>query len=371
MKVTLPRQEFQDALAAVSTLTGGRTTKPILACVRLKAAADKVQLSATDGEAGLKLSVAAVTMKKGGEVVVSAARLFEIVREMQDVEVTLESDDKHCTIRGEGSEFKIFVSNPADFPPTADFDDEADLVIDGLALRRMIALTIYAAARETSRYAINGVQWEKEGKKLYLVATDGRRLARAGGSIREARAADFKAIIPSKALNVFERVFTPPKDAEGWRIDIKVTPNQVLIRANDRVLSTVLVEGNFPDYQSVIPRDNDKLIRLNRLEFHSAVRRAALLTTEESRAVRLNFEKNQLTITSQAPEQGEARVQMPAEYAGTPISIGFNPAFIGDALRVMTNDVIGLELKEGFRPGIIYGEDKADFLYVVMPVSLN
>lgn len=371
MKITLPRQEFQDALAAMATLTGGRTTKPILACVKLQAAGERVQLSATDGEAGLRMNVPALVTKKGGETVVSAARLLEIVREMQDVEIALDADDKYCTIRGEGSEFKIHVSTVADFPPLPEFEDEADLVVDGLALRRMIGLTIYAAARETSRYAINGVQWEKEGKRLFLVATDGRRLARAGGSLREARAADFKAIVPAKALNVFERVFAAPKEAEDWRIDIKVTPNQVLLRSGDRVLSTVLVEGHFPDYQAVIPRDNDKTVKLNRMEFYGAVRKAALLTTEESRAVRLSFEKNKLEITSQAPEQGEARVNIPVEYTGAPITIGFNPAFIGDALRAMTVETVTIELKEGFRPGIVYAEDKSDFLYVVMPVSLT
>src|SRR5215468_7655713 len=129
MKTVLPRQEFQDALTAIATLTSGRTTKPILACVKLKAVGDTLQLSATDGEAALNLGIAALTVTKKGETVVPADKLLGIVRELADVEITLESDDRHCTISAEGSQFRIFVMSPADFPPVPGFDDEPDLVI--------------------------------------------------------------------------------------------------------------------------------------------------------------------------------------------------------------------------------------------------
>jgi DNA polymerase-3 subunit beta len=371
MKITLARQEFQDALSAVAALTSGRTTKPIFACVRLEAHGDRLELSATDGEAGLRANVTALSLKRPGQAVVQAARLLDIVREMSDVEIALEADERSCHIRGEGSEFKIYVSDPADFPPVAGFDDEPDLRLDGLALKRMIGLTIHAAARETSRFAINGVLWEKEGKRLYLVATDGRRLARAGGPVRDSRTNDFQVIIPAKVLMILDKIFPQPKDPSEWHIDVKILPNQALLRSGGRVLSTILVEGLFPKYQEVVPRDNDKRARLNRNELHGAIRRAALLTTEESRAVRLSFGKNQLIITSQAPEQGEARVQIPAQYDGSPIDIGFNPAFLADALRAVTYDDVYFEMKEGFRPGVLCGEDKSEFLYVVMPVSLT
>jgi DNA polymerase-3 subunit beta len=371
MKTVLPRQEFQDALAAVASLTGGRTTKPILACVKLKAGGETIQLSATDGEASLNLGIGALSISKKGETVVPADKLLGIVRELADVEITLESDDRYCTISGEGSQFRIFTMSPADFPPVATFDDEPDLIIDGHELRRMIGLTVFAAAKETSRYAINGVLWEKQGKKLFLIATDGRRLARAGGEIQKSSSADFEAIVPAKALSVFEKVFQPPKDGEDWMIHVKVMPNQVMLRSTGRVLSTVLVEGHFPKYQDVIPKGGDKKARLERDEFLAAVRRAALLTTEESRAVKLAFESKQLVITSQSPEQGDARVQMPIGLDGSPIEIGFNPAFLQDALRAVSFDSVYLEMSEAFRPGVLTGEDKSEFLYVVMPVSLS
>lgn len=369
MKTTLPRQAFQEALAAISSVTSGRTTKPILACVLLRAAEGRVELSATDGEVGLRAGVSALTVKRAGETVLPAGRLLDIVRELTAPEVYLEADERHCTIRVQGSEFKLLVSNPADFPPIPGFEDEPDLSVDGHTLRNTIALTLYAAARETSRYAINGVLWQKQGKRLYLIATDGRRLARAGTTLHSATSADFQAILPSRALNVFERVFTG--GADEWLVDVKVLPNQVLLRSGDRVLSTTIIEGLFPPYDQVIPQDNNKRVRLSRTEFYSGIRRAALLTTDDSRAVRLSFDKNQLVITSQSPEQGEARVEVPADYDGERVEIGFNPAFLGDALKALTVETVFFEMKEGFRPGVLCGEDKADFLYVIMPVSLT
>jgi DNA polymerase-3 subunit beta len=371
MKTRLPRQEFQDALTAINALTGGRTTKPILACVKLSAQGDQVELCATDGEAGLRLNIPGVGVEEPGEAVVGASRLLDIARELPDAEIALAADERQCVIRAQGSEFKLYVQSPADFPPLPEFDTEPDLVIDNAELRRMISVTLYAAARETSRYAINGVLWDKRGKKLYLVATDGRRLARSGGSLVSSRAADFEVIVPTKALMVFERVFTPGRDGDQNRVEVKVTPNQVLLRGPQGVLSTTLVEGRFPKYEDVIPKETSKRATIARAELYAAVRQAALLTTEDSRAVRLSFDRQKLVLTSRSPEQGEARLEVPIEYEGDPLDIGFNPAFLNDALRAIPYEELHIEMHESFRPGVICGEDKTDFLYVLMPVSLS
>jgi DNA polymerase-3 subunit beta len=372
MKTRLPHQEFVDALTAVTAVVGGRTTKPILSCVKLSSEADAIELSGTDGEAALRLRVGTFAIEEPGDVVLPADRLLQIVREMPDAEIRLESDEKHCVVRGEGSEFKIFVQPAADFPAIPTFEDDPDLVVDGAQLWRMIGLTIYAAARETGRYAINGVLWQKKGKKIFLVATDGRRLARAGGSVVESSSGDFEAIVPAKALQAFERVFAPAKERGNWTVDVKMMPNQVLLRSGDRILSSALVEGNFPNYEDVIPKDKDidKHAILDRTELFGAIKRAALLTSDEARAVKLAFDKNRLTVLANSAEQGEARVELAAEYDGEPLEIGFNAAFFNDPLKVLNQDQVRLELKESFRPGIICGKDKNEFLYVVMPVSL-
>jgi len=370
MKTRLPRQEFVDALTAVTAVAGGRTTKPILSCVKIATEADSVELSATDGEAALRIGVGSFSVEEPGEAVVPAERLLGIVREMPDAEIRLTADQKYCVVCGAGSEFKIFVFPAADFPAIPTFGEGPDLVLDGAQLARMISLTIYAAARETGRYAINGVLWQKRGHKLFLVATDGRRLARAGGQIQEANGGDFEVIVPAKALHAFERVFVSTRERGAWTVDVKIMPNQVLLRSGDRMLATALVEGTFPKYEDVIPKDTDKLARLSRVELHGAIRRAALLTSDEARAVRMSFSRERLVITAQSPEQGEARVELPMEFEGEPVEIGFNAAFVNDALKVIPFDTVCVELKESFRPGVVRGEDRNEFLYVVMPISL-
>lgn len=298
MKTRLPRQEFLDALSAVAAITGGRTTKPILGCTRIATEGELIELSATDGEAALRLRVGSFAVDQPGEVVVPADRLLGIIRELPDAEIRLEADEKYCTVRGEGSEFRIFVFPAADFPAVPAFAEEADFTIDGGQLWRMISQTIYAAARETGRYAINGVLWQKRGRRLFLVATDGRRLARAGGGVGTAAGGDFEAIVPTKALHAFERVFTPGKERAEWSVDVKLMPSQILLRSDDRLLATALVEGNFPKYEEVIPGDADKLARVSRLELYGAIRRAALLTSDEARAVKLAFDRGQVVITA-------------------------------------------------------------------------
>lgn len=172
-------------------------------------------------------------------------------------------------------------------------------------------------------------------------------------------------------MSVFERVFTPTRDESDWNVDIRVMPNQIILRAGDRVLSSVLVQGSFPKYDDVVPKEHSKRAHIDRELLFGAVKRAALLTTEESRAVKLAFERESLVITSQAPEQGDARVEIPISYEGEPLTIGFNPAFLNDALRVVPFDEVLLDLHEAFRPGMLRGEEKSDFIYVIMPVSLS
>lgn len=370
MKAVLPRQEFQDALAAVASLASARSPKPILGCVKLSAAGERVELVATDGEAALRAGVVALSVEKPGETVVPADRLLGIVREIPDVEIALLTDDRHCVIKGESSEFRVFTLDAADFPPAPEFGDEPDFAMDATELRRMVSLTIHAAARETSRYAINGVLWEKSGRRLHLVATDGRRLARAGGGLEESSSADFEAILPAKALGVLERVVLSVRGDDAGRVLVKMKPNQALLQMGDRVLSTVLVEGHFPKYQDVIPKGGDKRAVIGREELRGAVRQAALLTTEDSRAVKFAFSPERLVITSQSPEQGDARVQLHIRYEGTPLEIAFNPSYVVEVLGAMTDSEVTIDLQEPFRPGVLYGKDKADFLYVVMPVSL-
>lgn len=365
MKLLCSRQALQEALGLVGSVVSARSPKEVLKSVRLACDSTGLFVEGTDLEVSARAVVNQVEVNEPGEALLPADRLGGIIRESAHETITVESVEDACIIRGQDDEYKIFGHDPQDFPPIAQFDEEPDFVVKAEVLRDLTDKTSYAAAKESTRYAINGVLWEKQGKKLLMVATDGRRLAKAAGNLEKAANPDMvQAIVPAKAVGLLNRLLHSGEE----EVEIKLSRNQLLARTPRAVISSVLVEGHFPKYEDVIPRDCDKKAKLNRLEFLSAIRRAALLTSEESKGVRMEFADGTLTLTSRSPERGEARIRMASEYQGEPMAIGFNPYFLVDALKVMSDEHVVFELKEPTRPGVLKGE--GDFLYLVMPVSL-
>lgn len=366
MKLRFNRQEMAEVLSALCSVAAARSPKDILKCVRLEAHPDVLLLSGTDLELSLRCAVTQVEVEKPGEVLVVADTLSRIVRECTDEVLAVEAVNSTLHVRGTGSHFQVITHDPVDFPAIPSMEGEPEVVVDHALLRRLTELTVFATARESTRYAINGVLWEVEGDKLTLAATDGRRLSLAAGKVAEGGAAEpRRAIVPAKALLLFARL---PIEPDG-RVGVKITDNQLLLNVGPAFISTALVEGQFPRYQDVIPTDCDRVVKLNTSELHSALKQAALLTDEESRGVRFAFSEGMLTLSSRAPERGEAEVSLPLNYVGEPVEIGFNPVFVLELLRVAHTDEITFAFKEPNRPGVIrLGED---FVYVVMPVSLS
>ena len=363
MKVQFDRQELADALQAVCSVAASRTPKPILQCVRIDAETDLLRLSVTDMELSLRHIVTHVEVDEPGEILVVADTIARIVRECADETMVAETEGNTLHIRGAGSHFQIVTQDVGDFPAIPDMESDPDFTIEHAAMARIIEWTSFAAARESTRYAINGVLWEAEEDSLIAVATDGRRMSFARTSI-ESSGGSSRAIIPIKALGLLNRLSC---DADA-RVGVRITSNQVLIKMAGAVVSSSLVEGRFPRYQDVIPTDCDRSAMINTAEFLGALKRAALLTNEESKGVRLAFSEGELTLSSRAPEQGEATVSFPVEYAGEPMDIGFNPAFLMDVMRVVHADKIEFVMKQAERPGLVrLGEN---FVYVVMPVNL-
>lgn len=363
MKLSVNRQELGHGLTAVSGIVATRTPKPILQCVMLDVQPDQLILSTTDIEVGMRFAVAQVDVAKTGVALVNAETLLRIVRESSDDVVDLELDNGFLHIRGQDSHFQIVVSDPEEFPAVPPFDESPDLQVAAATLQRLVEWTIFACAKESTRYAINGVLLENKDEFLSLVATDGRRLSR-GMCALEGASQPSRAIVSAKALSIFLRL---PMDADE-QIKIKVTKNQLFLQSHSATISSALVEGNFPNYKEVIPQDADKQAELNTAALLSGLKRAALLTNEESRGVRMAFEKNKLVLSSRAPEQGEAQVQLPVKYNGTPMTIGFNPVFLIDALKAVHTDTVTLKLKDPQKPGVLQSQE--EFIYVVMPVNL-
>jgi DNA polymerase-3 subunit beta len=212
------------------------------------------------------------------------------------------------------------------------------------------------------------VLWEIKGKKLMLVATDGRRLARCRVNLASApdeKTAATKIIVPAKTMNLLDKIGSHDKD----KVAVKLVDNQVLFSCADVVISSNLVEGNFPKYEDIIPTDNEKKLKLSTEAVSSAVRRSALLTSEESRGIKLSIGKEKMVFSGRAPETGDAEIEMPVDYKGEPVEIGFNPQFLTDVLRVIKTPEFELELGQPDRPGLI--KSGTDFLYVLMPINLG
>ncbi|MEX2219970.1 MAG: DNA polymerase III subunit beta [Phycisphaerales bacterium] len=394
MKVICDRGALLDAVNLISGVVAARTPRPQLQCVKLTAKksgkAGELTMAATDAEISLRLRTTQVDVQDAGEALIPADKLRQIVAaEEGDATLTIEAEQDAVLIRGGDARFKVLGYPASEFPPIPDFERIAAGKEPGVkartvfthsagALNQMVARTLFATARENSRYAINGVLLKRDGKRLEMVATDGRRLALcrqnvAGG--KEKDEAGISCIVPTKALALLQKLFEDPEAP----VQIAITENQILFSlgsadegGNTAVLTSNLVEGTFPPYEDVIPKDQDKRIVFDRDVLNSAVRRAALLTNEESRGVRMRFKKSdkQVEFSSRAPEMGEAEINVDvSSYEGDDIEIGFNPTFVTDALKVIPDPEVIMELKAPNKPGLI--KSGTDFVYVVMPVNLQ
>ncbi|MHC4385944.1 MAG: DNA polymerase III subunit beta [Planctomycetota bacterium] len=365
MKVKFNRSALQEALGLVTNLIPSRTPKPILQCLRITTEDDAVRISATDLEAGITFLVSQVEIAEAGDIVVPADKLNSIVRESLDDVIALEASEAAVHIIGSDSRFTIYSHDPQQYPAIPGFEGDAELEVKLAALQEGIELSIFSAARESTRYALNGILWEVSGKKLFLVATDGRRLAKATVALdKSAKLPQGRIIVPAKTMALLDKI---PAHEDGT-VKVRFVNNQIVLACNTVVISSNLVEGNFPKYEDIIPKDYDKKLTLSTDNVLSAVRRAALLANEDSKGIKVALDKGAMVFTSRAPETGDAQVDMAVEYNAEPIEIGFNPQFLVDVLRVLKADEFELHLGQGDRPGLI--KSGSNFLYIIMPVNL-
>ncbi len=368
MKVICNRGALLEALNVASNAVASRTPKPVLQCIKLTADGSSLTVAATDLEVAIRYTDNQVQVEAPGETLVPADKLRDIVRESVDDTLAIEITGDNASIKGHDSHFKIFTQNASEFPPVPDFQGDADLELPASLLRRLITQTLFSAARESTRYAFNGVLVVAKGKKITLVATDGRRLAQAKGDLlSEGKLPKdgAKAIIPAKALQLVDKLIADPEET----VAVQIRENRVIFHTPQATLTSNLVEGQFPPYEDVIPKDTDRKMTASTADFLSAIKRAALLTTEESKGVRMTFNKSGLVLTSRSPEAGEATVNFACKFEGGDVEIGFNPAFLVDALKVVDTDEIALEMTAPNRPGLLRAG--GDFLYVIMPVNLQ
>jgi DNA polymerase-3 subunit beta len=365
MEIRGKREALAEGFAMAQAIATTRSTRPVLQNLLLTATSDGVTVSATDMEIGLRWKIAPgdCEVKKEGTVLLSAARIAQIARSVEAEEISIKLQEKGCLIKAGKSTFNVMVENVEDFPAIPELPAKAALEIEADKYGAMIKRTVFAAAKESTRYALNGVHHEVRDGNFELVATDGRRMA----LVKEKVGKDVKmpaAIVPLKALNQVERL----KAAEKEKLKVFIEERQIFFATDRGMVVSRLVEGHFPPYGDVIPKDSSKKATIARGALLSAMKQAALMTSEESKSIVMAFKEGELTISGRSPDEGWSEVKVDAGYDGEPIEIRFNPQFVIDCLSVVDSDDVVMEMKEPSTPAII--KDGSGFIYVVMPIHI-
>src|SRR5271155_1539597 len=361
MKCVISREALLTGLQTIQNVVSTRTTLPILGNALVQAADGKLIISTTDLDTGIRASVECEVIK-GGATTLPARRLFSIIRELPAAELTLEVDSKQvATITSGSSFFRIMGLPEEDFPPFPKGDGAKTFRLQQGVFRDMLKRTAYAISTDESRYVLNGVLLSFKENKLSLVATDGRRLALVEQDLEFPKGSEVEAILPTKAVQELQRIL---RDDE--LLNISFAENQVSFDLGNTFLYSKLIEGNYPNYKQVVPAEAKVRIELERELFLNAVRRVALLSSEKSNSVKLIFTKNNLDITANTPEVGEAKESIAISYKGKEFSIAFNPEFLMDPLKNIEADEIFFDFIDELSPGVI--KYKRPFLYVIMPM---
>lgn len=361
MKLAFQKDKFVSALQTVQNVIANRTTLPVLSNVLIKAHDGKVTLTTTDLDTGIRTEVEG-TIEKAGSITLPAKRLFSIVRELASNELTLEADAKQgATIRAGSSFFRIMGLPEEDFPPFPQSQGEKVFKMEQKAFKEMLRKTAYAMSTDESRYVLNGVLLSFKDNKLTVVATDGRRLALIEQEQEFPKANELEVILPARAVNELQRIL-----GEIGELVIGVAENQTTFQVGSTFMASKLIEGNYPNYKQVIPSETKERIAIEREVLMNAVRRVALLSSEKSNSVKLNFAKNNLDITANTPDVGEARESLPINYKGKDFAIAFNPEYLSDPLKMLDADEVFLDFTDELSPGVI--RYQKPFLYVIMPM---
>ena len=361
MKFTVNRDAVLDGIAKVQSIVNTKSTLPILSNIHFEATKGKLQLTATDLEVTVRTELDADVAKKG-ETTLPAKRIYSVFRELPSHDIEIEIDEKHAaSIKCGTSFFKIHGIDPKDYPPLPELDTSHSYSIDQQIFKEMLRKTIYASSTDETRFILNGALMTFKDGKLSVVATDGRRLAMVEQAVDFPASAEKDYVVPAKTIAELIRNL-----GENEPIKIRAAENQIAFEFENMLVISKLIDGNFPNYRQVIPTQCEERVTIEREGLMQSVRRAALVTSEQSNSIKLCFEKNRLEIVTETPEVGEAREKIPIKYSGADVAISFNPEYLIDALKVLDTDEIFFEISDELSPGVI----KADhpFLYVIMPL---
>jgi DNA polymerase-3 subunit beta len=346
-----------------------KNTIPILANVLLEASGNECTLLATDLEVALR-SKCEAAVSKPGSVTLPAKKLYEVVRALPEGDVTISTDKGGSSVKVSGGQFssKMPTLPREDFPSLPEAGGGAKATIKGKSLAQMVAKTQFAITGEDTRYYLNGAQFVLKGGTMTFVATDGHRLALINVQ-QEGKTDEIKAILPRKTLAELGRLLADSGDVD---VNYERGENHLFFDIGSRLLISRMIDGQFPAYEKVIPRGNDKHVEFERDALTQAVRRVAILSNERSRAVKLVLDKGKVEVTSSSPEFGEAHEPIAVDYSGPTLTICFNAQYMLDFLNVVESEVVALELKDEVSQAVMkpVGAEGYDYTYVIMPMRV-
>lgn len=369
MELVVRKNDLLRELQLFQGIVERKNTIPILANVLLDAKDGEVKFLATDLEVGLR-SRCDATVNKPGSLTLPAKKLYEIVKSLPDTDIRIAEDKSGVKVAADRFDSRMQTLPKDDFPTLPDGEGIPTANLLASSLKEMVAKTQFAITGEDTRYFLNGAQFVLRPDSMSLVATDGHRLAlvtvkREGAENEEA---EVKAILPKKTLNELARLLGEGDGSVAYQRG----ENHLFFEVGGRRLISRMIDGQFPAYERVIPKGNDKHIEFERERLTNAVKRVALLSNERSRAVKFVVEQGKVDVTSSSPELGEAHETLPVDYSGPSLQICFNAQYVLDFLSAVSTDVVALELKDEVSQAVMtpVGAEGYDYTYVIMPMRV-
>ena len=374
MKFSMSRQDLSDIVSTVQNIVALRTPMPILSNILLEADEDSITVTATDLTVGVRCKRKASVQDKGGTTL-PAKKLSQLLKELTAAHVEITTNTKDiATILSESASFKLNGMSKLDFPALPDLSGAIKITLPQEMLAEMFFRTSFAVSREDSRYALTGVALTVSGGNVVFVGTDGKRLSRAQLPITVDSSIQYDCIIPSKAVDEFSKILTKgEKEATLYLL-----PDKVALEANESLILSKLLSGDFPDVERVIPKQSQFVLQVSREELMTLLRQVALFMSDSAQSVRFTFESGELKLIANAAEIGEGHVSMPVPFEGKRFDIAFNPTYFLDILRHCREERVTIGLQDAFNPMVIsdsvFDKQLTELpspLFVLMPMRLS
>lgn len=363
MKFKVEKSILVSGIQIVQNVIITKSSLPILSNILIETQQDALRLTATDLDIGITCLIP-VNIQEPGAVTVPAKRFSDIIKELpgNNISVTTKKNNQ-VNIETDLCQFKIMGLAREEFPKLPEFKDKEVLKLEQSVLKEMLNLTSFSVSIDETRYILNGILFKVSKNGLILVATDGKRLAVVEKKLNYSVNQEMSIIIPIKTIHELNRNL---KD-EG-ELSIVLGSNQALFDLGNVVVISRLIEGEFPDYKQVIPPTTESKVRVRRDDLLLAVKRAALLSTPDYQAVKLEVFKNKLVVSKSTPDVGESREELVVAYQGKELAIGFNPNYLIDVLKNLQEETVDIELTDSEKPGVIR---IGGYTYIVLPMRIS